>query len=121
MNAFVKLGLDSEVLDIVVVSTEDSQTEEDGINFLTKTTDYPHWIGVLEDEKALVTIGGTYNKERSMFVLPSPYPSWVLDENTLQWNAPIPLPDAEKGVLYDWNEYGKDWVEVTRLTKEIKE
>lgn len=53
-------------------------------------------------------IGDTYDAQRDAFLSPKPYPSWVLNENTLQWEAPIPMPDD--GQEYRWDEDAGDWV-----------
>lgn len=55
-------------------------------------------------------IGHTYDTIRDAFVPPKPYPSWVLDEVSCQWVAPIdtPLPNRK----WDWNEDIMEWVEV---------
>jgi hypothetical protein len=55
-------------------------------------------------------IGFTYDPERDAFIPPKPYESWVLDEATCLWVAPIPYP--EDGASYVWDEDGGDWVEV---------
>lgn len=47
-------------------------------------------------------IGYTYDSERDAFIPPKPFLSWVLDEETCQWQAPIPLPDD--GKKYKWSE-----------------
>ncbi len=53
-------------------------------------------------------IGFTYDEERDAFIPPRPeYPSWVLDEDTCLWVAPVPMP--EDGV-YVWDEQAGDWV-----------
>jgi hypothetical protein len=52
-------------------------------------------------------IGFTYDQERDAFIAPKPYPSWILDENTCQWEAPIPLPDNE--LEYFWDENITQW------------
>jgi hypothetical protein len=57
-------------------------------------------------------IGFTYDKDRDAFIPPSPYPSWVLNEDTCLWQAPIPLPDEEK--QYAWDENSTSWIEVTK-------
>jgi hypothetical protein len=62
-------------------------------------------------------IGMVYDSVRDAFYAPSPYPSWVLDEATCIWNAPVPLPeDAGQGdppKAYNWDEATTSWVEVT--------
>jgi hypothetical protein len=55
-------------------------------------------------------IGFTYDSTRDAFYAPKPYPSWVLDEDTCCWNAPVDYPTD--GKLYDWNEDTTSWVEV---------
>jgi len=47
-------------------------------------------------------IGFTYDEDRDAFIPPKPYDSWVLDEDTCLWVAPIPYP--EDGANYTWNE-----------------
>ena len=55
-------------------------------------------------------IGFTYDEERDAFGPPRPFESWVLDEQTCLWVAPIPMP--EDGAVYTWDEQAGDWVEV---------
>lgn len=55
-------------------------------------------------------IGFTYDEVRDAFIPPKPFESWVLDENTFLWEAPIPYPEDEK--VYEWDENVIDWVEV---------
>jgi len=54
-------------------------------------------------------IGYTYDESRDAFFTPKPYPSWNLDEDTCQWNAPVPRPDD--GKVYTWDEDTTRWVE----------
>lgn len=56
-------------------------------------------------------IGYTYDAERDAFIPPSPFPSWVLDEESCLWNSPVPYPDDGKN--YVWDEASGAWVEVT--------
>jgi len=54
-------------------------------------------------------IGFTYDEARDAFIPPQPYASWVLDEATCLWVAPIAYP--AEGV-HVWDEQAGDWVEV---------
>lgn len=62
-------------------------------------------------------IGMVYDSVRDAFYAPQPFPSWVLDEATCLWNAPVPLPsDAGTGEppkAYNWDEATTSWVEAT--------
>ena len=55
-------------------------------------------------------IGFTYDEARDAFIPPTPYPSWVLDEATCLWVAPIDYP--ADGGQYVWDEETTDWIEV---------
>ena len=54
-------------------------------------------------------IGYTYDSSRDAFIDPSPYPSWVLNETTCKYEAPIAYPSD--GKHYGWNEATTSWVE----------
>jgi len=53
-------------------------------------------------------IGYIYDETLDAFIPPQPYPSWLLDEDTCQWEAPVPYPDDDT-VIYGWNEELGDW------------
>lgn len=53
-------------------------------------------------------IGFTYDNTRDAFIPPRPYNSWYLNEDTCQWEAPIPCPNDEN--KYTWDEIGGQWV-----------
>lgn len=55
-------------------------------------------------------IGFFYDSIRDAFIPPKPYPSWLLDEDTCQWEAPIEYPSD--GKFYTWNESSQNWEEV---------
>jgi len=55
-------------------------------------------------------IGYTYDADRDAFISPKPYESWVLNEDTCNWEAPTPYPSD--GKLYTWDEDTLSWVEV---------
>jgi len=54
-------------------------------------------------------IGFTYDEARDAFIPPTPYPSWVLDEATCLWVAPIDYP--ADGKMYTWDELTTSWIE----------
>lgn len=56
-------------------------------------------------------IGYIYDAEHDVFYPPSPFPSWVMNESTWLWEAPIPMP--VDGNAYIWNEETKSWNEFT--------
>ena len=56
-------------------------------------------------------IGYAYDPVRDAFIPPKPYNSWVLNEDTCQWDAPVAMPTDEK--RYTWDEDTVNWVEVT--------
>jgi len=53
-------------------------------------------------------IGFTYDEDRDAFIPPQPFPSWLLDEDTCQWQALVPYPEDDT-VIYQWNEELGDW------------
>ena len=55
-------------------------------------------------------IGYTYDTVRDAFIAPKPYESWVLDEATCRWGAPVPMPSA--GGPWAWDEDTESWVAV---------
>ena len=61
-------------------------------------------------------IGFTYDEERDAFIPPKPFESWVLDEDTCLWVAPVPYPTD--GEAYVWDEDAGDWVAVTEAEVE---
>lgn len=52
-------------------------------------------------------IGFTYDAARDAFIAPKPFNSWLLDEDTCQWKAPIEYPTD--GLMYEWDEELTDW------------
>jgi hypothetical protein len=77
-----------------------------------------HALGGTPFRKNYAGLGYTYDAGRDAFIPPKPYNSWVLDENTCLWNAPVAMPsDVGQGdppKRYTWNEETINWVEVTQ-------
>ena len=58
-------------------------------------------------------IGMTYDATRDAFIPEQPYASWVLNEDTCQWDAPIAYPTD--GLMYQWDETITDWKAITNV------
>ena len=59
-------------------------------------------------------IGYTYDSTLDAFIIPKPYPSWILDLTTADWKAPIPMPEltpaeSAAGYYYVWDEPNQNW------------
>ena len=69
-----------------------------------------HTLGGTPLRKNYAGIGFTYDAQRDAFIPPKPFPSWVLDEETCLWNAPVARPTDGKD--YQWDEQTTNWIEV---------
>ena len=56
-------------------------------------------------------IGHSYDEARDAFIAPKPFESWILDEATCQWQAPVAYPTDEK--YYRWDEPSTSWIIIT--------
>lgn len=56
-------------------------------------------------------IGFTYDAELDAFIAPKPFASWVLNEQTCNWEAPVPMPEGN----YRWDEDSVSWLEVEEV------
>ena len=121
MAHFAKLGKGNKVLLVEAVHNDVATTEQAGIDFLNNTyktndvwkqTSYntiggEHLLGGTSFRKNYATIGGKYDEIKDAFIAPRPYNSWILNETTCLWEAPVAKPDD--GQKYDWNEETQQW------------
>ena len=70
-----------------------------------------HTLGDTPLRKNYAGIGYTYDSIRDAFIPPKPYNSWVLNETTCLWDAPVAMPTDDK--RYSWDEDTTSWIEVT--------
>jgi hypothetical protein len=61
------------------------------------------------EQTGLGSLGMTYNKEKNKFIHPQPYPSWILNEDSLDWESPVGDHPVDGGP-YTWNEENQEWV-----------
>lgn len=66
-----------------------------------------HALGGTPLRKNYAGIGYTYDAQRDAFIPPKPYASWVLNEDTCLWDAPVAMPT--EGGPYVWNEATQSW------------
>ena len=69
-----------------------------------------HLKGGTPFRKNYAGIGYTYRADIDAFVPPQPFASWLLNENTAQWEAPTPMPTD--GKMYSWDEATTNWIEI---------
>jgi hypothetical protein len=69
-----------------------------------------HLLGGTPLRKNYAGIGYTYDEARDAFIPPKPFNSWLLNEETCQWDAPVAYPTDGKD--YQWNEEQQQWTEV---------
>jgi hypothetical protein len=67
-----------------------------------------HLNGGTPLRKNYAGIGSTYDVQKDAFIPPKTFPSWLLDENTFLWDAPVPYPADGKD--YGWDEATLSWV-----------
>lgn len=55
--------------------------------------------------------GYTYDSIDKLFYPPKPYPSWVKNNQTATWEAPVAIPNRslKEDQIYDWNEPQQKW------------
>ena len=69
-----------------------------------------HKLGGIPYRKNYASIGYMYDNILDAFIPPKPFESWTLDEQTCNWQAPIPYPQDNKN--YRWNESTLSWIEI---------
>jgi len=66
-----------------------------------------HKLGGTPFRKNYAGIGYTYDETRDAFIAPKPFNSWILNEDTCLWNAPVAYPQDDN--KYKWNEQTLSW------------
>ena len=105
MAHFAKVNLNTKLVEQVIVA------EQEFVDKLPDTWIQTSYNGNIR--KNYAGIGHTYDSVRDAFYAPQPYPSWILNEDTCQWEAPVAYPTDDK--IYKWNEDELNWVETLKL------
>jgi len=131
MAHFAKLDENNIVQQAVVVHNNIATSEQAGVDFLNnlyktndvwKQTSYNthkgvHRLGGTPLRKNYAGKGMTYDAAKDAFIPIQPYTSWILNETTCDWDAPVAKPDD--GKRYQWNEVAyqanntQGWEELT--------
>jgi len=117
MAHFAKLGTGNIVEQVISINnaviTDSNGVEQEqlGVDFINKLyntrdvwkqTSYNNNI-----RKNYAGIGYQYDQTRDAFIAPKPYNSWILNEDTCLWNAPVAYPQDNN--RYIWNESTLTW------------
>ena len=114
MAHFAKV-VDGVVTQVIVAEPEFFQTFVDSspgewIQTSYNTHGGEHKLGGTPLRKNYAGIGFTYDRVKDAFIPPKPFASWLLNEDTCLWEAPVAMPTD--GKLYQWDEATTNWVEV---------
>ena len=108
MAHFAEIDSDNKVVRVLVVP---DNVEDRGQDYLANDLGLGGtWIQTSYNNrirKNYAGVGFDYDATRDAFIAPKPYASWLLNENTCQWEAPVAYPTD--GVMYKWNEDKTDW------------
>jgi hypothetical protein len=123
MAHFAQLDANNVVTQVIVVANKDTadangvEKEYIGAAFCEKlfggTWKQTSYNGTIR--KNYAGIGYTYNADIDAFVPPKPFASWTLNNETAQWEAPVPMPEdagtGEPPKMYSWDEATTSWKE----------
>ena len=120
MAHFAEIDQSNTVLRVIVVGNQDCldenliESEQVGIEFCRSLFGQDtHWAQTSYNcnfRKNFAGIGYYYDSDRDAFIPPKPFSSWVLNEETCNWHAPIPAPDD--GNVYQWSEDDLTWIKI---------
>lgn len=116
MAHFAKLDDQNTVLQVIVVHNNELldngvESEAKGIAFCQSLFPNTRWVQTSYNgniRKNYAGVGFTYDTDRDAFIAPKPYASWVLDEATCRWEAPVSYPTD--GQRYVWDEATQNWM-----------
>jgi|DEB0MinimDraft_6_1074348.scaffolds.fasta_scaffold03678_12 hypothetical protein len=124
MAHFAQLNSKNVVISVIVVDNknlldENNQEQESiGIQYCQNLFgSYTNWKQTSYSSnirKNYAGIGMFYHEQYDAFLRQSPYDSWILNEETLEWEAPIPKPELTEEEIqqrkeYIWNDGDQTW------------
>lgn len=118
MAHFALLDSNNIVVTVLVGRDEDNEVDLSARTGQTyKRTSYNthggyHTLGGTPYRKNFAGVGYKYDQQRDAFIPPKPFQSWVLDEDTCQWVAPVIRPEDGE-INHLWDENTKSWTSIT--------
>ena len=113
MGHFAKV-VDSKVVQVIVAEPEFFNTFVDSSPGQWIQTSYNTHGGQHPEGRPLrknyAGVGYTYDAVRDAFIAPSPFASWLLNDDTCLWEAPVAMP--ADGKRYEWDEATTSWKEL---------
>ncbi len=115
MAHYAKLDENNIVLEVNVIDNEveDEKGEAGVISWLLEGWGGVAWLKTSYNSnirKNYAGVGFDYDEVRDAFIAPQPYPSWALNEDTCQWEAPVTYPEVVGEEFYRWDEATLSWV-----------
>lgn len=120
MAHFAQINENNVVIQVLVTDNNDPNGDE-GYQWLVdnlggtwlktsyNTLEGKHLQGGEPFRKNFAGVGFTYDETLDAFIPPKPFESWVLDEETCTWHAPVPYPEDVN--WYDWDESVVNWIQ----------
>ena len=105
MSHWAEIDQNNIVLRVLVGDNSEPDEGEAFMNSLGGTWVKTSYNGNIR--KNYAAIDYTYDATRDAFIAPKPFNSWVLNEDTCQWQPPVAYPTD--GVMYQWDEETTDW------------
>jgi hypothetical protein len=116
MAHFAEIDSNNTVLRVIVVNNNElldqnsQESEAKGIDFCRNLFGGT-WLQTSYNgniRKNYAAPGHTYDSQRDAFIAPQPFASWLLNEDTCAWEAPVAMPTD--GNIYRWNEPTTSWI-----------
>lgn len=123
MADFAELDSNNVVIRVLVVADKDASDanniiqESIGADFCNKVFGGTWKLTNTDSSfrKNRASVNYTYDPAKNAFIPPKPFPSWLLNETTCRWGAPVPYPQDTQ--LHSWDEATVSWVPIKPLAQ----
>lgn len=131
MAHFAQIDENNIVINVLVVNNSDigdvefPESETAGIAYLNSLLPSANYKQTSYNKKFRCNYAGpgyTFLPEwgaNGGFRPPSPYPSWILNNNNLQWEPPVPIPSDADTIPYRWDEETVSWICMVNTIKPV--